>query len=216
MKCWSVGIVALWLAGCGQTAQVKEVAETKGVQVTPEPDKVEVPPPAPPIVIPANARLTVRTTTEISTRSAVAGEAFTASVAEAVVVDGKVIIPKGASVSGLVDESDDGGRVKGVASLSLRLTHVTANGKRVPIQSSVYTKAAPATKKKDAVKVGIAAGIGAAVGAIAGGGKGAAVGAASGAGAGTAVVLATHGDPAVIDAESILSFRLAKAVTIQE
>jgi hypothetical protein len=130
-------------------------------------------------------------------------------LAEPLLVDGKTILAKGAEVEGVVAESDDGGRVKGVASISLRLTSIEVGGKQIPMKSSLYVKAAPATKKKDAVKVGIGAGIGAAIGAIAGGGKGAAIGAASGAGAGTGVVLATHGDPAEVPAESIISFRLA-------
>lgn len=213
MRVFGFAAVALWLTGCGQTAEVNapeaKTPDTKIVEAKPEP------PPVPKsIVIPAGTRLSVRTTTAISTKTAATGETFSASLAEAVLADGKVVIPKGAAVEGVVAESDDGGRVKGVASLALRLTHVKTGGKRLLVESGIFTKDAPATKKKDAVKVGIGAGIGAAVGAIVGGGKGAAVGAASGAGAGTALVLATHGDPAVVEAESVLSFRLTKSLTV--
>jgi hypothetical protein len=168
------------------------------------------------VVIPAGTRVTVRTTSAISSETAASGDTFSGSLEEPIRVDGKEVAPRGAIVDGVVAESDEGGRVKGVASLSLRLTHIRLGGRKVAVQSSLFTKAAPATKKKDAVKVGIGAGIGAAIGAIAGGGKGAAVGAASGGAAGTGLVLATRGEPAVVASESILSFRLTSGVTVPE
>ena len=215
MRIFGLAVVALWFTGCGQTAEVK-TPESKAPEaeiVVAKPEPVPVPKS---IVIPAGTRVSVRTTTAISSKTAATGETFSASVAEAVLADGKVVIPKGAAVEGVVADSDDGGRVKGVASLALGLTHVQVGGKRLLVESGLYTKEARTTKKKDALKVGIGAGIGAAVGAIVGGGKGAAVGAASGAGAGTAVVLATRGDPAVVEAESMLSFRLTKSVTVAQ
>ncbi len=176
-----------------------------------------VEPPKPvvvPVTLPQGTRLRIRTTSTLSSKTATSGEKFSGSLAEALLVDGKEILPKGADVEGVVAESEEGGRVKGVAIISLRLTSIEVGGERMPLKSSLYVKAAPATKKKDAVKVGIGAGIGAAIGAIAGGGKGAAIGAASGAGAGTGVVLATHGDPAVVPAESLISFRLAAPLDV--
>ena len=104
--------------------------------------------------------------------------------------------------------------MKGVASLTLRLTKITVEGKAVPVETGVFVKNAPTTKKKDAIKVGIGAGVGAVVGAIAGGGKGAAVGAATGGAAGTGVVLATHGDPAVGEAERLITFKLKAPVDV--
>jgi hypothetical protein len=219
MRVLILGAVALILTGCSQTASVetndkesKAVAPAEAAKV--EPAKVEATVKAP-VVLPLGTRLKVRTTSTLSSKTATSGEKFTGSLAEAMIVNGETILPKGANVEGVVAESDEGGRVKGVASISLKLTSVVVGGRQVPIQSSVYVKAAPATKKKDAVKVGIGAGIGAAIGAIAGGGKGAAIGAASGGAAGTGLVLATHGDPAVVPAESIVSFRLAAPLEVQ-
>lgn len=207
-------MAALWLTGCGQTAEVKapeaKLPEMKLTVAEP------VPPVAAPLVIPAGTRLSIRTTNAISSETAVPGQGFTASVAEPVLIDGRTVVPRGAAAGGVILSTDDGGRVKGVASLSLGLTSLRIGGKQVKVASSVFTKNGPATKKKDAVKIGIGAGIGAAIGAIAGGGKGAAVGAASGAGAGTAVVLATRGDPAVVEEESLLNFRLTKSLTVQQ
>jgi hypothetical protein len=165
--------------------------------------------------IPADTPLKVRTTTTLSTKTSQPGETFTATLAEPVVLEGKTVVPAGAVVEGVVASADPGGRVKGVASLSIRLTKVHVGNEEVTIGTSTVAKTARTTKKQDAAKVGIGAGVGAAIGAIAGGGRGAAIGAASGAGAGTGVVLATRGEPAVIGAESLLTFRLTAPVTVK-
>jgi hypothetical protein len=171
--------------------------------------------PPKPLRLEAGAELVVRTTSTLSTKTAKSGDTFVATLEEPLATDGVVIAAKGAEVKGRVVESDPGGRVKGVASLTLELTELTLkDGKTVAIDTSNRGVAAPASKQKDAVKVGIGAGVGAAIGAIAGGGKGAAIGAASGGAAGTGVVLATRGEPAVIRAETVLRFPLTSAVEI--
>ncbi len=209
-RAW-VAALPLLFVGCGQTAEVKKDADEQAAVVQ------EPPPPPPKItVIPAGTRISVRTSSTISSETVRPGELFTGTLEQPVMVEGAVAIPKGSTVQGAIMSVDDGGRVKGLAKVSLRVTQIQAGGKLVPVRSSLFTRTAPATKKKDAVKVGIGAGIGAAIGAIAGGGKGAAIGAASGAGAGTAVVLATHGEPAVIGAESVIGFRLTGELTISE
>ena len=175
------------------------------------------PPPAPPRVftLAAGTPLSVWTTSTISTKTAKAGDSFTATLAQPIVDGDWVVAKKGATVSGTVVDADQGGRVKGVASLTLQVNRLTlADGSTVDLPTSKVTRQAKSTKKKDAMKVGIGAGVGAAIGAIAGGGKGAAIGAGAGAGAGTGVVLATKGDPAVIGSESQLTFRTTSPVKI--
>jgi hypothetical protein len=216
--------VCFFAVGCNQTPnrEVSSVGGERNGDKAPKPGtagsgsampaRAEAPKP---IVIPKGTVIAVRTTTALSTKSAVGGASFNATLEEPVVAEGKVIAPKGAEVTGRIVESDRGGRVKGVASLSVRLTALEMeDGYKLDIVTGVYTKDAPTSKKSDAVKVGVASGIGAAIGAIAGGGKGAAIGAGAGAGAGTGVVLATHGKPAEIPAESPLKFKLLAPVTI--
>ena len=131
--------------------------------------------------------------------------------------DDWVIAKKGARVEGVIVDADPGGKVKDVATLTVSLDSLTlADGRTVRLSASHFQREAKSTKGKDAKKIGIGAGVGAAVGAIAGGGKGAAIGAGVGGAAGTGAVLATHGDPAVIGAESRLSFTLREPVTITE
>ncbi len=100
--------------------------------------------------------------------------------------------------------------MKGVASISLRLTKVEMHGKMVPVKTGVFVKEAKATKKKDALKAGIGAGIGAAHRSDRGRRQGRGDRRGCGVARGTGVVLATHGDPAVVGAESLISFKLTE------
>ncbi len=168
------------------------------------------------IVVPAGTQLSVRTTSTLSTKTNAAGETFATSLSQPLIVNGRVLAPAGSNVTGRVTSSTQGGKVKGIASLSVRLSSVIlADGSRMNVSTNSYMQQAKATKKKDALKVGLGSGIGAAIGAIAGGGKGAAIGAGVGAGAGTGAVLMTHGDAAIIPSESLLTFRTTEAVSVK-
>lgn len=168
------------------------------------------------LVIPAGTTIKVRTNESISTERAKAGDSFEATLAESLVVDGVAIAPKGTRVDGKVVDSDPGGRVKGRASVSVQMTRLhVAGGYPVAIHTSSVGREARATKKKDAMKVGVGAGIGAAIGALAGGGKGAAIGAGVGAAGGSGLVMSTHGEPARIPSESLLAFSLSEPVTLR-
>jgi len=214
----SVGIaiaIGVSLAGCSKTSDPSAVTGLTPASDA-APAKVEAPPPRPePLTIAAGTPIRIRTQTELSTKSAKTCDSFTATLAEPIEIEGKVIAPRGTQVEGRVVDSDPGGRVKGVAIISVRLTQLRVGDRNVAIQTRAIARQAHATKRKDAAKIGIGAGIGAAIGAIAGGGEGAAIGAASGGAAGTGVVLATHGDPAVISAESPLTFKLTAPVTVE-
>ena len=209
------------MTGCGNSAENPVEASTtnkpptsadanNGSRIATPPSKAV----AVPVTIPEGTPIKVRTTTALSTESVESGATFRATLAQPLIVDGKEIAPANSDVDAVVVNADKGGRVKGVASISVRLTKLYVDDAPVAIKTGAYTKEARATKKNDAVKVGIGAGIGAAIGAIAGGGKGAAIGAGAGGAAGTGVVLATRGEPAVIAAESLLTFRLTAPVTV--
>jgi len=173
--------------------------------------------PAPPRVytLAAGSTISVWTSKDLSTKTAKSGDVFVGTLAKSIVDHDWVIARQGAPVEGVVVNSDPGGRVKGVASLTVKLRRLTmADGRKLELLTSSYTKQAKATHTKDAEKIIGGAGIGAVIGAIAGGGKGAAIGAAAGGGAGTGYVLATRGDPAVIQGESQLTFRVNSPVRI--
>jgi len=175
-------------------------------------------PAAPPpeiVEVPAGTTLTVTMIDAVGTDTSKAGDNFTASIAEPVVVNGKTVLGKGMKVRGRVANVDEPGRVKGKAAISLVLTQFVKDNKTYAITTEPFLAQAQAGTKKDAVKVGGGAAIGAVIGAIAGGKKGAAIGAAAGGGAGTAAVLATKGDHIKIDSETKVNFVLKNDVKVE-
>jgi len=202
------------LTPAGEHAPATTAANT----ATPEAPRAPVPPPPPPkpkeYVIPAGTPISIRTTTAISTKTANSGETFAASLTRPITIDGEVLARSGAEVSGIVVQSDPGGRVKGKASISVALRSIRGTHGPIRVETSSHEALAPSSMKKDVVRGGIMTGVGAAIGAIAGGGSGAAIGAGVGAGAGVGTALATKGAPAQIPAESVLTLRTKAPVTI--
>lgn len=169
------------------------------------------------VTVPVGTSISVRLNSTINSEKNIAGDTFTATLDNPLVVNDIVLAEKGARVEGKVVEVDRSGRVKGSARLSLALTRIQlSDGQKIELKTDAWERIAASSAKSDATKVGIGAALGAAIGAIAGGGKGAAVGAASGAGAGTGVVLATRGKAAQIDVETKIPFRLSNALTVTE
>ena len=166
------------------------------------------------VIVPEGTALVVRTTSVLSTETMESGQTFTASLAQPWLQDGREIAAKGSRVEGKLVNADDGGRVKGVASVSVRMTGVQIDGQLVDLSTNTVTQNARTTKTKDATEIAIGAGVGAAIGAFTGGGKGAAIGAAAGGAAWTGLVLATHGAPAIIPSETLLTFKLTAPVSI--
>jgi hypothetical protein len=135
---------------------------------------------------------------------------------QAVVVDGTEVLPSGSVVRGEVAAVERAGKVKGRAMLALRFTSVDVEGRDE--RSSIVARTslrAPATKQKDAAKIGIPAAGGAILGGIFGGKKGAAIGSAVGGGGGTAVVLTTRGDEIRLARGAALTVSLDQASEVR-
>src|SRR5690348_5634471 len=137
--------------------------------------------------LPAGTVIGVRTPAEISTSKMKDGSVFDALLETDLVMDGTLLAKAGSTVNCIVVSSDPGGRVKGVANISVAARAIHGvGGNTIAIKTESYSSA-NTTKKKDAVRTGIATGIGAAIGGLAGGGKGAAIGAGAGAAAGVGI-----------------------------
>ena len=175
--------------------------------------------PAPPVrlapdIISAGTSIPVRLSEALDSSKNRTGDKFEAILDEDLEVDGRVVIPRGAIVTGKVTEVVDSGRVQGLARMSLALSEIEIRGTSHAIRTNTQSFDAKTSKKEDAVKIGAGAGVGAIIGAIAGGKKGAAIGAATGAGAGTGVVLATKGKDVELPTEQKLTFRLEQDVRV--
>ncbi|MBI2822197.1 MAG: hypothetical protein HYX74_08230 [Acidobacteria bacterium] len=166
------------------------------------------------LTLAAGTSLPVRLLQPLTTEKNSGGDTFEAALDRDLAVGARVVAPAGSVVRGTVYHAQRSGKVEGRAELGLRMTALVVGGRTYELQTENWFRRAPATKKEDAAWIGGGAGAGAAIGAIAGGKKGAAIGAAAGAGAGTAKVLATRGDPVSLPAETQLTFRLARPLTL--
>jgi hypothetical protein len=167
-----------------------------------------------PTVILAGTTLTVRLGESISAKTATAGQAFSGSLANAVSVDGKEVIPSGSNVSGEVTAAQSAGKFKGAGVLAVRLTSVEVHGKSYNVSTSTVAQSVKGKGKRSLVVGGGGAALGAIIGGLAGGGKGAAIGALAGGGAGTAGAAYTGNKELVFPAETALSFKLKDSVTL--
>jgi hypothetical protein len=203
-------------AGTAAPAAAPAVAPAAPAPSAPRPPAAAPAKPAAPrtFEVPQGTELTVVLINPISTRTNKAGDNFTASLAEAIVVGGQTVAAKGALVNGRVVDAEGSGRVSGKANIRLVLTSIADAGKTHPIVTQPFVAEAEATQKRDAGIIGGAAGIGAAIGAVAGGKGGAAKGAVIGGAAGTGTVLGTKGKEVEFDSESRLKFTLDKSVSL--
>src|ERR1019366_3827383 len=105
-----------------------------------EPENATPPPPPPPephrVTLNAGTLIPVRLVDGLTSERNLPGDSFTATLDKELVVDGFVIVERGARVEGRVVASDKGGRVKGVSSLSVELVRLrTSDGQTVAIQT---------------------------------------------------------------------------------
>lgn len=167
------------------------------------------------ITIPSGTNLAIRINQRISVKTARAGDTFTGEFAEAVSQNGGVIIPRGTPVSGRIVESQRRGHFKGRSLLELRLTSMTLNGSQYPINTRDNIATKKGKGKRTTAFIGGMSGAGMLIGGIATGGLGLAIGGAAGAGAGTLLAGATGNRDITIPAESVVHFRLANDLDVQ-
>jgi len=166
--------------------------------------------------IPAGTELVIRINQTISVKHTPAGSPFDGEVEESWGDgNGHVILPKGTPVGGVVDESHKRGHFKGSSILELRLTSLTLNGTRYPLETRDLTRTKKGKGKRSAAMIGGGTGLGMLIGGVASGGTGLLIGGLAGGGAGTAAAGLTGNRDIVIPSESIVHFRLADDLTLQ-
>ena len=164
--------------------------------------------------IPRGTRVRVRIDQEVDTRHNRAGDRFSATLYEPVVVSGATVLPTGTRFRGHLVASKSSGRLRGRAVLGLTLDSFRYNGRDYRIDTSGAYRESGSHKRRNFALIGGGGGLGAAIGAIAGGGQGAAIGAASGVGAGLAGAAITGKKQVAVAAEAPLTFTLRAPVRI--
>jgi hypothetical protein len=174
----------------------------------------DAPPAMPDVSIPRGAKLRVRVDEALDTRRNRAGDAFHATLAEPVEVEGRTVLPAGAVFTGHVTTADESGRLRGRAVLSVTLDSFRYEGADYRIQTDRVIRESASHAKRNAGFIGGGAGLGAVIGAIAGSGKGAAIGAMAGGAAGTAGAAATGKLQAGFPAGARITFSLAAPIRL--
>jgi hypothetical protein len=183
--------------------------------------------------IPPGAHVGMQMVNSVSTRTAKEGDYVYLRTATPIAVDGRIVVPVGTYVQGIVTHSVRSGRVKGRAELSIRIETMTlASGAVVRIAPHLQSVDSAGTeqkvdnkeneikqggtKERDAGRVATLAGVGAAVGGFTTDSwSGAGIGAGIGTGVGLAVVMVTRGRAVELRQGSMIDVVFDKPVAVE-
>jgi hypothetical protein len=166
------------------------------------------------VMVPAGTVLNVRLSEGIDVDSTQAGATFKGRVDDPIMIDGCVVIPRGAAVVIQVASVKQSGTLTGSDRIALKLNSISFDDRVYEVVTEYAVAQGDGEGKRTARKVGGGAGLGAIVGAIADGGKGAAIGAVVGGITGT-VVAASGEEHLKLPAETRLQFGLTSAVRVR-
>ncbi len=167
------------------------------------------------VTIPTGTSLPLSLESSVASDTSAVEDRVTATLTQAVMIDGREALPAGAQLAGVVTNADDSDRVKGRANITFLFSSLRAGDARYDVRTAAVSRTAAATKGEDATKIGIGAGAGAIIGGLLGGKDGAAKGAAVGGGAGTGVVLATRGKEVRLGQGADVTTQLTAPLTVR-
>lgn len=162
--------------------------------------------------VPVGAELDVRLQNPLSSATAQVEDRFEATTMVDLNNGGRVLIPAGATVRGVVTSVNKAGHLDRKGSLTLSFDQVTVRGRSYPIHATVDQVLESEGIRGDATKIGAGAGVGAIIGGILGGVKGALAGILIG-GGGT--VAATTGKDVELEPGTVLRMRFDSPLVIR-
>jgi hypothetical protein len=184
----------------------------------PKPKPERTPPPEPEpvgVMVPAGTSVKITFDTKVTSETAVAGDTWTGTTKEAVVIGSDAPIPAGAIVHGVVTGAQPAQRGSR-AFLVLAVRSVEFDGKTHSVHATTDSIIAGSTRARNIGAVAGGAGAGALLGkAIGGGGKGALIGGLIGGAAATGAVAASKGYQVEMKSGSELTFTVNEAVAIR-
>jgi type IV secretion system protein VirB10 len=199
----------------------------------PAPAQVDSPN-GPEYVLPPGTRILLRMTNSVNTARTMPGDKIYLQTAFPVFASGKLVIPPGSYVTGVVTDSQRAGRVKGKSDLSFRFESLTLpNGTTRDFRSRPGSVDAggrldgegkmigESAKGKDVATIARTTTTGAGIGGLAGvagehGGMGVGIGAAAGAAAGLAAVLSSRGPDLAIPQGTTMEMVLDRELRFSE
>ena len=201
------------VAACGATTRQGPVSTpqtTRTTTTTAETGPTEVYS-SPRGVIPAGQELDIRLQATLSSETATVEQRFEATTVADVVQDGRVLIPVGSIVRGVVSDVKRPGRVDRVGALTLSFDRVVVRGREYPIRGMATEVFESGGIREEVGTAGVGAGVGGVIGGLLGGFKGAILGAVIGAGG---AIVATEGKDIHLPAGSIVRIRLDSPVNL--
>ena len=160
--------------------------------------------------VPVGTQLDVRLATPLDSSIAKVEQRFEATTVVDLEIDGRLVIPAGATVRGFVSSVSAAGRIDRQGRLTLSFDEIVVSNRATRLRASVV-QALEARTSDDLTKVGGGAVVGAIIGGLLGGGKGAVVGLLVG-GGGT--MASTQGSDIVLPAGTILRIRVDQPLSI--
>jgi hypothetical protein len=163
-------------------------------------------------VVPAGQELDVRLGTTLNSGTAKVEQRFEATTVADLMQNGRVLIPAGSTVRGVVSAVDPADRIHRAGSLTLSFDEINVRGRSTPMRAMATNVFESGGIREETGTAGIGAGAGAVVGGILGGVKGAILGAVIGAGG---AIAATEGKDIELPAGSIIRIRLDQPVNVR-
>jgi hypothetical protein len=157
------------------------------------------------VEIPVGTEIDVRLQNTLNSGTNQVEDRFEATTLVDVVVSGRVIIPAGSLMRGVVTAVEPATRTNRTARLTISFDQVTVSGQPYAIRGTVTEAIEGSGVKGEAARIGAGAGVGAIIGGILGGVKGALAGVLIG-GGGT--IAATEGKEVQVPQGSVLRVRL--------
>lgn len=164
-----------------------------------------------PDTLPAGTELDVRLNSRLTSDTAQVEDRFEATTLVDVRQNGRLLIPAGAIVRGVVTDVKKAGRIERKGSLTLTFDQIRIEGRSYPIRGSVTQALESGGYREDAEKIGAGAAVGAVIGGILGGVRGAITGILIGGGG---VVAATEGQDVTLPEGSVLRMRLDSPLAV--
>ena len=167
--------------------------------------------------VPAGTMLSLALDQTLSSATSNAGDTFSATVVEPIVIDGRAVIPGGSRLEGRVTEATAARKGAGKGTLTLSFGALSLpSGYHTNVVGSLQEVSA-SKKGRDAAIIGGSAAGGALLGQILGKDtKGTMIGAIVGGGVGTAVVMSKEGTQAIVPADTPFAIRLEQAIQVPQ
>ena len=197
--------LAVATTACAERAGATSTDSTPPQVRTQAPTQPETVNSGEPGTIPVGQELDVRLRTPLNSDTAQVEQRFETTTVVDVVQNGRVLVPAGSLVEGVISGVDKATRTDRTGSMTLTFDRMRVNGQQRRIRASATEVFKSGGIRDEAPKAGIGAGAGAIIGGILGGAKGAVLGAVIGAGG---TIAATEGKNVDLPAGTVIRIRM--------